>query len=253
MHDCKPVCIPNDVNNKICKVSENNKRKEAEISVYQSAVGKLLYATRATRPDLAYVIGVLCQYCSNSGPNHWTAVKRVMRYLRGTTGATLKYSSSGNPQIIGYCDSNFAGCPDDRKSTTGFTFLLAGGAVTWQSKKQPTVACSTTEAEYMALAQATKEAIWLRRLLRELQLPNCDDPIKIYCDNKGAIDLSKNSVFHARTKHIDIQHHFTHEAVAQKEIVIHKINTEEMVADILTKSLPREKHNWCSRGLGLQI
>lgn len=248
MHDAKPISTPADVNQRLQKSPD----QESDISqVYQSAVGSLLYAAKATRPDLAYVVSVLCQYCSNPSKTHWTAAKRVMRYLQGTLDTKLTFSRDGSNEFLGYCDSDFAGCLDDRKSTSGFVFKLAGAAISWQSKKQSTVASSTVEAEYIALASASKEAIWLRKFFIELKLPSKHQAIKIFCDNKGAIDLTKNCLFHARTKHIDIMHHVSRNASKTKQIEVLKIGTEQMVADSLTKPVPKEKFLWCANNMGL--
>lgn len=250
MHDSKPVNTPSDCNQKLTKSS--NQETDNLSHLYQSAVGSLLYAAKATRPDIAHVVSVLCQYCSNPSKVHWTAAKRVFRYLHGTLDLKLTFSRDESEEIVGYCDSDFAGCLDDRKSTSGFVYTLAGGAITWQSKKQSTVASSTVEAEYIALASATKEAIWLRKFLTELNFPSNSQPIKIYCDNKGAIDLTKNSLFHARTKHIDIVHHVSRNASKMKQIEVLKIGTEAMVADSLTKAVPHQKFLYCSNNMGLK-
>ena len=137
-------------------------------------------------------------------------MKRLMRYLSQTAHMKLVYKRSGDCRLIGYCDSDWAGDKQDYKSTTGYTFMLSGAAVSWNSKKQPTVTKSTTEAEYMALSVAAAEAIWLKGLLLEL-MPSAPDFVKIYCDNKRAVDLSKNPGFRPKTKHIGIQHHFIRE------------------------------------------
>ena len=138
---------------------------------YQSAVGAIMYAMLGTRPDIAFAITTLSQFSSNPGPKHWMAIKRLLRYLRGTLNYSLTYGNIGNhmtPSLIGYCDSDWGSNVDDRRSITGYVFLLSGGAVSWQAKKQPTVALSSVEAEYMASTQATKEAIWWRTFLKEL-------------------------------------------------------------------------------------
>ena len=128
---------------------------------YQSAVGSLMYAMLGTRPDISFAVGAVSQYSSNPGELHWRAVKRIFRYLKGTVGHSLEYKRS-DKIVHGYSDADWAGNIDNRRSTTGYAFLMNGGAVSWASKQQPTVALSTTEAEYMALAQATKEAVWIR-------------------------------------------------------------------------------------------
>ena len=228
----------------------NEKEKEEMKNIpYQMAVGSLLYAAQATRPDIAYAVGALSKFNTNPGKEHWSALKRVLRYLRGTTHYSIVYQKSTILNIHGYADADFADDMDDGRSVSGYIFKLADAAISWSSKKQQTVARSTTEAEYMALAHATQEALWLRTVKEELQLGS--DPISIFCDNKSAIDLTKNSMYHARTKHIDIQHHFVREAVKNKQIVISKISTDEMVADSLTKAVCRQKHEFCTAEMGI--
>lgn len=139
---------------------------------------------------------------------------------------------------IGYSDADWAGDVDDRHSTSGNVFLLAKGAVSWLSKKQATVALSTAEAEYVALTTATQEAIWLRRLLTDVGKPLAE-PVVINEDNQGAIAMAKNPVGHARTKHIDIRYHFVREGVQDGAIILKYVATDEMIADILTKPLPK--------------
>jgi hypothetical protein len=218
---------------------------------YQSAIGSLMYAMLGTRPDIAYAVGAVSQYCSNPGRGHWTAVKRILRYLKGTMNFSLEYKGT-NEQLIGYSDADWAGNIDDRRSTTGYVFLVADGAVSWNSRKQPTVALSTTEAEYMALAHATKEGVWIRRFLSEIGLGSpCQKPTPIYSDNQGSIALVKNPVNHARTKHIDIKHHFVREKTEGGQVQVIFCGTEEMVADVLTKGLSKERHQYLSRRMGL--
>jgi len=256
MHEAHPVGTPLDPNKVLSKLQSPNADtlQEQKISKvpYQAAVGSLLYAAQATRPDIAYAVNLLCKFCNNAGKCHWTGVKRIMRYLRGTTGASLTYSREHNREIIGYCDSNYGGNIGDRRSTTGYVFIIGGGAVSWCSKRQPTVATSTTEAEYMALSTAAKEAIWLNKIVKELQLSSVT-PISVYCDNNGAINLSKNNVYHGRTKHIDIQHHFVREAVKNGHIVVKRIETSKMIADNLTKTVNRPKHELCAGSIGLKL
>ena len=161
--------------------------------------------------------------------------------------------SKPDSSLVGYSNADWAGNLNDRRSTTGYTFLIAGGTISWSSKKQPTVALSTTEAEYMALTQATKEGIWIRRLLEEIGADSKihRQPTTIRSDNQGCIALAKNSIYHARTKHIDIQHHFVREKVECNEIELDYCRTEDMIADVLTKSLAREKHHRFSHMMGL--
>jgi transposase InsO family protein len=255
MAECKPIGTPLDANTKITSSMSPESDQELEKmkgTPYQQAIGSLMYAMLGTRPDIAYAVGALSRYNSNPGQGHWQAVKRIFRYLKGTTGQSLQYKAD-NKQLVGYCDADWGGDHDDRKSTTGYVFVLAGGAVSWASKKQPTVALSTTEAEYMATTQATKEAIWLQRLLGEVGFRTCaQSPMTIFSDNQSSVALTKNSVYHARTKHIDIQHHFVRERVENQEIAVMFCRTEDMVADVLTKGLAREKHVVFSGTMGLR-
>ena len=209
---------------------------------YKSAVGSIMYAMLGTRPDIAYAITALSQFNSNPGEKHWKGVKRLLRYLRATIDYKITY---GGPQqkaaMIAYCDSDWGQNHDDRRSVTGYVFLLCGAAVSWQAKKQPTVALSTVEAEYMAATEAAREAIWWRSFLAELGL-SLPSPSAILSDSQGAIALAKNPAHHSRTKHIDIKHHFVREQVAAGVVVMNHIPTEQMAADILTKPLSRERH-----------
>ena len=152
----------------------------------------------------------------------------------------LNYQKTDGSTLSGYSDANWAGDLNDRHSTSGNVFFLANGAISWLSKKQATVALSTAESEYIALSQAAQEAIWLRRLLQDIGM-KFESPTQVNEDNQGAIAMAKNPVAHARTKHIDIRYHFVREAIQDKEIVVKYIPTHEMIADILTKALPRQQ------------
>jgi hypothetical protein len=167
---------------------------------------------------------------------HLTAVKIIFRYLKGTKDFVLKYKKDIKYNLVGYSDADYAGDLDDRHSTSGNIFVLSGGAISWLSKRQPTVALSTTEAEYISLSQATQEAVWLRRLLNDLKGSDIDS-VLIMEDNQGAIALAKNPVAHARTKHIDVRYHFIREALESGVIDLEYCKTDDMVADILTKPL----------------
>ncbi len=200
----------------------------------------LMYAATATRPDISFAVGVLSKFNSKPSEAHLTAAKRVIRYLKGTTDIALRYSKTVDGNLTGYSDADWAGDLDDRHSTTGNLFMMAGGAISWASKKQATVALSTAEAEYVALSAATQEIVWLRRLLTDLKvLP--DGPTTLMGDNQGAIAIAKNPVAHARTKHIDIRYHYIREAVQEGMIELCYCPTNEMVADLLTKPLPKGK------------
>src|SRR3982074_2233528 len=164
-----------------------------------------------------------------------------MRYLRGT--AHYRLQLGGGPQVLltGYCDADWAGDLDERKSTTGYAFYIGDGLVSWNSKRQTTVALSTAEAEYMAATQATKEALWLKQLLNEIGLTQ-SQPVLIRFDNQGCIALTKNPAYHSRTKHIDIRHHFIRDSVEVGTVQLQYCATDDMVADVFTKALARDKH-----------
>ena len=255
MQDCYPTLTPMDPGTKLSndmspKCDDQIETDRMKGVPYQNAVGSLMYAMLGTRPDVAYAVGAVSRYSSNPGEGHWKAVKHIFRYLKGTLEHELTYDDDS--AIQGYTDADWAGALDDRCSTTGYTFVLAGGAVVWNSKKQPTVALSSTEAEYMALCQATKESTWIKRLLIELDFHRTTEPIHIQCDSQGAIALAKNAVYHARTKHIDIQYHFIRKKLQENEIKVSYCGTNDMVADILTKGLGKEKHSLFRVGLGLR-
>ena len=194
-----------------------------------------MYLMTGTRPDLAYSISILSQYMQEPRECHWGAVKRVLRYVAGTQSYSLKYTNEGlEPHV--FSDANWGGDTVTRKSTTGIISKISNGPITWQSKRQPTVALSSMEAEYMALAEASKEAKWIRMYLTELG-HRIEDPVPIYCDNQGAISYSTNPVHHARTKHVDIKFHFVRNMVASQATTIIYIPTADQQADIFTKAL----------------
>lgn len=216
---------------------------------YTQLVGSLMYLSVCTRPDITYAVGALARYMSCPTAEHWTAAKGLLRYLVGTTNQGLVFGGKGSLQLEGYCDSDYAGDTDTRHSTGGYVFILNGAAITWQSKKQPTVAASTTEAEYMAAASAVKEGLWLRQLLTDLDLQ--PGPVNILADNQSAIKLMRNPVSSMRSKHIDVAHHFARERVARQEVAFTYVATDQQIADVMTKGLPKVKHEFCCEGMGL--
>ena len=226
---------------------------------YQSIVGSLMYLAIATRPDLGFTIGYLSKYNLSATYRQLQTAKRTLRYLKATIDMRLVYirdeavpSYLGNT-LTGYSDAHFAGDTQDRKSTGGYVFLVAGGAVSWRSEKQPMVVLSTTESEYIACSETRREAIWLRGLYSELSCTKQLPPTPINVDNQSAIYLSNRPPFHERTKHIDLKCCFTREALHNQEITISHCPTEEMTADILTKALPRVLHWRHVRAMGLRL
>jgi hypothetical protein len=219
---------------------------------YQSAVGSLMYAMLGTRPDLAFAVSVVSRFASNPTETHLKAVKRIFRYIHSTIHMGLVFRGSIRP-LAGYTDSDWAGDHDTRRSTSGYVFNLGSAAISWSAKRQPTVFLSSCEAEYIGQTNATKEAIWLQHLLKQI---NPQDPglgaTIIYGDKQGAIALAKNPQFHARTKHIDIQHHFVREKVAEGRVKLEYVHTSQQVADGLTKSLPKDRFMVFRKAVGVE-
>ena len=178
---------------------------------------------------------------ANPGPEHWTAAKRVLRYLNGTRDLGIIYNSGGEIMPKCFSDSDWGQNCDDRRSISGNIFLLSNGPITWQSKRQPTVALSSMEAEYMAVSLATQQIIWLRSFLNELDMPQTK-PTILYVDNQGTIKYSNNGTNHGHLKHIDVKHHFICEKLISNEITLQYVGTNDNLADLFTKSLPKPKH-----------
>ena len=242
MADCNPVSTPMEPGKHYEKTPDDEEGFNTR--EFQALIGSLVYASIATRPDISEAVGKLSQHMSRPNKEHWAAAKRVLRYIKGTLQFGLNFERSDNFKLIGYSDADWAGDVDTRKSTSGYVFMLGKATVAWASKKQSVVALSTTEAEYIALCSATQEAVWLRRLLQSLREGQAR-PTTIFEDNRGAISLSKNPKDHTRTKHIDIKYHYVRDAVQNNEIDIQPCETKLMIADQLTKGLPKpafEKH-----------
>jgi hypothetical protein len=245
MIDAKPISTPADPS----LVIKADGKPVKDTVPYKEAIGSLIYCMVCTRPDIAYIVGVLSRYMAAPKEHHWNCVKRVLRYLKGTIQKEIQYGGLYK-NILGYSDSNFAADVDDRKSTGAYLFIMNSGAVSWVSKKQQTVAKSTTEAEYMALSQASCEAIWIRSFLKEIG-SHKEEPILIYGDNQGALKLAQNPQYHNRTKHIDIVYHFIRERISKGEIKVEFIPTKEMIADILTKAMSPKQFNYLLEKAGL--
>ena len=251
MENCNPSKTPMDVNVKLTKTPDDEIYPEVR-TVYQTYLGGLMYAAITTRPDIAFTVQHLSQFSSNPAPAHLTAIKRCYRYLQGTQNLGITFNSKDNSDLHLFSDADWGSNTDDRRSISGYISTLSGGAVTWQSKKQPTVALSSMEAEYMALANAVKETKWLRSLLNELGLPQTT-PTCINVDNQGTIDFEINSGFHARSKHIDIRHHFTRESITSNEVSVQHVASEDNLADIFTKPLARQAHWNLVEKLGMTL
>ena len=187
---------------------------------YASAVGSLMYAMLCTRPDICYAVGMVSRFQSNPGPDHWTAVKNILKYLRRTRNYMLVFSSI-DLKIIGYTDSDFQADRDSRRSTSGSVFTLNGGSVVWRSIKQSCIADSTMEAEYVAACEAAKEAVWLHKFLIDLKVvSDAAQPMTLYCDNSGAVANSKEPRSHKRSKHIERRYHLIREIVTKGDVEV---------------------------------
>ncbi|KAM1696422.1 hypothetical protein ACFXTN_027951 [Malus domestica] len=218
---------------------------------YANVVGSLMYAMVCTRPDISQAVSIVSRYMHNPGKGHWQAVKWILRYILGTVDVGLLFQQDKvtGQYVVGYVDSDYAGDLDKRRSTTGFVFTIAGGPVSWRSILQSTVALSTTEAEYMAVTEAIKEAIWLQGLLDDLGVQQ--DHVNVHCDSQSAIHLAKNQVHHARTKHIDVRFHFVREVIDEGDILLQKIGTTDNPADMLTKPVSLHKFKHCLDLIGI--
>ena len=230
--EANTVTMPMDLNVKLVK--DDSYSKKVDTVQYQSMVGSLLHAGRATCPDIAHAVGVVSKFNATPTQAHLTAVKRIFRYLKGTIDLKLQYRST-DEKLLGYSDADWANDSDDRHLTTGNVFTVSGGAISWLSQKQATVALST---EYIALGSATQEVIWLHQLLTDLRIET-KRSIEILEDNQSTIAMAKNSVGYKRTKHIDIKHRFIREAVQAGIINLSYCPTADMLADIFTKQLPK--------------
>ena len=233
MSDCKPVSTPMEVGIKLSKVEEDS--ENVDPTMFKSLMGSLRYLT-CTRPDILFAVGLVSRFMEKPTMSHMKAAKRILRYLRGTLDCGIFYSSSQDLNLVGYCDSDFAGDIDDRKSTTGFVFLMGNNAIAWCSKKQPIVTLSSCESEYVAATSCTCHAIWLRQLLKELHLEQKEATV-VMIDNKSAQALAKNPVFYDRNKHIDTRYHFIRECIAKQEVELEYVRTNDQIADIFTTPL----------------
>jgi histone deacetylase 1/2 len=238
MWQCNSVDTPISTSEKL-SITEGCSLGDEDSTNYRSVVGALQYLT-LTRPDLSFVVNKVCQFLHSPTTAHWSAVKRILRYVKGTLAMSLKLRKSSSTLVSAFSDADWAGCVDDRRSTGGFVVFFGPNLVSWSARKQPTVSRSSTKAEYKALANAMAEMMWIQRLLTELGIPH-SKVARLWCDNIGTKYLSANPVFHARTKHIEIDFHFIRERVAQKLLDIKFISTGDQIADGFTKPMTTAK------------
>jgi len=250
MLDCAPISTPIDTSplpgNDPKYICPSNVKNE-----YQRVIGSLMYVMLGTRGDIAYAVSVASRHLTNPGPQHVKLARRILRYLKGTKSLSLTYK--GQLQMLrGFTDADWAGCRQTRRSTAGYLFNIGSGAISWQSKRQNIVALSTCEAEFMGQTQATKEAIWLRRLLHELNMGQGQRATIICGDNQGAIALAANPQYHSRTKHMEIQRKWQGEVQDAGTVELKYIPTSEQIADGFTKPLARDRFEWFRKGLGIE-
>uniref|UniRef100_A0A2N9J0Y8 Integrase catalytic domain-containing protein n=1 Tax=Fagus sylvatica TaxID=28930 RepID=A0A2N9J0Y8_FAGSY len=247
MLDCKPASSPSCPNTRL---SLHDGDPLPDPHAYRSMVGALHYLT-FTRPDISFVMHQVCQYMSTPTTIHLAAAKRILRYIRGSFNHGIEFTP-GPLSLSGYTDIDWAGDPDDRRSTSGFLVYLGHNAITWSAKKQATVSRSSIESEYRALAIASAELCWVRSLLKDLGIYLSDPPI-LWCDNVSALAIASNPVFHARTKHIEVDFHFVRERVLRKDLVVKFVSTVDQLADIFTKSLSTHRFLELRRNLTVTV
>ncbi|XP_050231789.2 uncharacterized mitochondrial protein AtMg00810-like [Mercurialis annua] len=246
MVDCKPMSTP---------LEEKTKGLDSnimldDVSFYRSIVGALQYLT-LTRPDLSYSVNFVSQFMHAPTISHLKMVRRILRYVKGSIHLGLDFTSHTTLDLSAFSDSDWAGCPSTRRSTTGYCTFLGSNPISWCAKKQQTVSRSSTEAEYRAMAHTAAEVTWLTFILKDLGVSLSQTPV-LYCDNLSALHMTINPVFHARSKHIELDYHFVREKVALGLLVTKHVPTTYQIADALTKPLPKTALNYCSFKLRLR-
>ena len=246
-----PVKMPLDPNVQLEPNPDGNEGDRS--NSYAKAVGELQFLANATRPDIAYAVNRLASFTANPSLQHVTALKRILRYLAGTKMHMITYTNRGQrpTAFYGYADAAY-GNVEDRKSIGGYVFISGNGAITWKSKKQQLTALSSTEAEYIALSEAAREATWLRSLHNELGFQQ-SEPTIIKGDNEGSLAIAKNAQFHQRSKHIDTKWHFIQDMIRIGRIEVESCRDQDQTADILTKALPRAKHHKHTSEMGIAL
>ena len=254
MEDCGSSATPLATSTKLSEdMSPKTEQERERMSgvPYRAAIGSLMYLMVSTRPDLAAAVGLLSRFLNNPGEEHWMAVKKIFKYLQGTRKMGLTYCRKEEVKLEAYTDSDWAGDVDSRKSTSAYVMMIGGAAVSWKSKRQESVALSSTEAEYMASTQACKEVIWGKDFLFELGFKQ--GTTQMYTDNQSSIRVMRNPVGHGRMKHIELQAYFVRDLIERGDVDFSYCSTDVQVADSLTKAVPREKVESCNRWMGLQL
>ena len=236
----------------MCPKTDEQKERMSRIP-YASAIGSIMYAMLCTRPDVSFPLSLTSRYQSDPGEGHWSAVKSILKYLRRTKDAFLVYGGDDELVVKGYTDASFQTDHDDFRSQSGFIFMMNGGAISWKSSKQSTVADSTTEAEYIAASDAAKEAVWIKKFITELGVvPSISGPIELLCDNNGAIAQAREPRSHQRSKHILRRFHLIRDIIGRGDVKVSRVPTEENIADPLTKLLSVKHHDRHTRTMGIR-
>ncbi|GJQ94001.1 ribonuclease H-like domain-containing protein [Tanacetum coccineum] len=231
MVTCNPCRTPIDTESKLGADGD----PVSDLTLYRSLAGSLQYLI-FTRPDISYAVQQVCLYMHDPREPHFSALKRILRYVQGTLDYGLQLFSSSTLDLVAYSDADWAGCPTTRRSKSGYCVFLGNNLLSWYSKRQPTLFLSSAEAEYRGVANVVAETCWLRNLLRELHTPLSSATL-VYCDNVSAVYLSCNPVQHQRTKHIEIDIHFVRDLVAAGQVRVLHVPSRYQFADIFTKGL----------------
>ncbi|XP_012850949.1 PREDICTED: uncharacterized protein LOC105970659 [Erythranthe guttata] len=247
LESAKTVRTPMGTNDKLSRQLDAT---AVDPTLYRSMIGSLLYLT-SSRPDICYSVGVCARYQSNPKECHLSAVKRIIRYVSGTTDFGIWYSMDTNTTLAGFSDADWASDADDRKSTTGGCFYLGNNLVSWYSKKQNSISLSTAESEYIAAGSCCAQLLWMKQMVCDYGISQ--DLLHIYCDNMSAINISKNPVQHSRTKHIEIRYHFIRNLVEEGTVSLEYVTTEKQLADIFTKPLDAQRFDSLRNSLGICI
>ncbi|XP_047315864.1 uncharacterized mitochondrial protein AtMg00810-like [Impatiens glandulifera] len=237
MSQCKPLSTPMALNENF---QVNDDGEKADSTSYRKLIGSLIYLN--TRPNITHSVSLLSRILNETSQIHFAAAKRILRYLKATKTQGIEFKKESERKLVGYIDSDWVGSIDDRKSTSDYIFCLGSNVILWSSRKQKYVALSSVEAEYIACTDVACEGVWLQRILKDMKFEQCE-PTIIHCDNMSVIKMTKNPVFHARSKHIELQHHFIRDLVTQEVISIKFIKTEDQPADIMTKAVTIDKFN----------
>jgi hypothetical protein len=229
----------------------DSEKREMDDKPYRSILGSVMWGQLATHPDLSFSVSLLARFQANPGIQHWNMLMHVVGYIKNTLDYGLTYSCNSDISPVAFADADYGGCRDTRRSTSGYICMMAGGAVSWSSKRQATVALSTVEAEYVVMSRCAQQIVWMHSWLREVAV-NYATPGVIKGDNRGAVALTKNTKDHGKVKHIDIRHHYIRELLQSGEITIEQVPSLDNLADLFTKPLPQDHHHHILVALDVQ-